>query len=96
MSDTDAPVTWTLVPHVCSECLGRLVQSGRRFMCADCERETAGKPDGICGCGLSGKRRGIDGKPLLRCTENPDRTKLPARYIILYGAGAAGATVGVE
>ena len=79
-----AEAAWTLSPHVCTVCLGRIVQHGRTFRCSSCERTTEGPCTDICGCGLS-KRRSASGSPVFRCTANPDRAAFPAAYVIIYG-----------
>jgi len=76
---------WTFTAHACRLCLGRVVQQGQVFRCADCGR-TGNQPMAVCGCGLipEGHKKPIDGG--YRCGPNPHVTaREPAEIIIFFG-----------
>ncbi len=64
---------YTLTPHVCRYCGGRVLQqvsgSSRAVRCAECGVVGGDEPDTICCCGVCR----ADGEKFLRCIENPDR-----------------------
>ena len=81
--------TWTITPHVCSGCFGRILQSGATFRCSGCEAEAADSPAEICGCGISlgplALRAGLAGSRF-RCGRNPRRgPDSPAQFVVLFG-----------
>ena len=62
--------------------MGRILQRGRIFMCADCEAETNDRPDTICACGISQARTDLKG--IFRCGPNPSPSDTnPARIVVL-------------
>jgi hypothetical protein len=82
---------WTLEPHVCRECFGRLLSQprarGRRlYVCANCGTEAVGRAvDVLCACGLKLRNHG-PGAPLvdagIRCQPNPDpRPDFPSVFV---------------
>lgn len=66
---------WTLAPHVCRVCLGRLLvtehQGRRRWRCSNCGTEAHGATATVlCCCGIKlGKAQRDAG---IRCVANPD------------------------
>ena len=80
--------TWTITPHVCRQCFGRILQSGATFRCSGCGAEAADSPTAICGCGVLvrpiGLRAGRGGS--FHCGPNPRRgPDSPAQIAILFG-----------
>lgn len=75
---------WSLTPHVCSKCLGRVLVTENKdgtqtARCSNCGIEAEGGYKAICTCGLklkSGKSAG------LRCVQNHNRSAdLPSEYV---------------
>ena len=65
---------WSLSPHACRTCLGRILEMGDLFRCATCGAEAEGTPDPICGCGMASHY----------CGPNPRRgVRSPAEIVIL-------------
>lgn len=86
----DATRLWTLEPHVCRSCFGRLVStpdqaSGKtRYLCTNCGAgAVAESADAVCACGM--QVRGPTGAPVdagLRCKPNPDpRPDFPSCFV---------------
>jgi hypothetical protein len=81
----DEPLLWSLTPHVCRCCFGRVLMREtfdhrRIYRCANCGVEREGKSEtAICCCGIKlkgGKDAGI------RCEVNSDRTpEFPSEVI---------------
>jgi DNA-directed RNA polymerase subunit RPC12/RpoP len=82
---------WTLEPHVCRECFGRLLSQPRArghrlYVCANCGTEALGRAaDVLCACGLKLRNHG-PGAPLvdagLRCQPNPEpRPEFPSLFV---------------
>jgi hypothetical protein len=81
---------WTLAPHWCRWCLGRIVHFGQRYRCANCGAEVTGAQDGIpaaiCGCGIQIGEGRLRGRRLFSCAPNPCRTTTaPAEVVIAFG-----------
>lgn len=83
-----APETqgWTLEPHVCRHCFGRLVSQGSRYLCTNCGAEAVGDaPDVLCACGTTLRRHGSAAAPMnagLRCQPNPAPTpEFPSLFV---------------
>lgn len=86
----DAPPLWTLEPHVCRSCFGRLVStpdqaSGRtRYLCTNCGAEAvADSAEAVCACGLQVRTpAGVLVDAGLRCIPNPDpRPDFPSCFV---------------
>lgn len=85
-------MSWSLVGHACATCGGRLLfmvddlsrSAGGIYRCGCCGATTAGKPDGICGCGIKPiDRRGPHG---FHCGPNPAVSRdAPAEIVVLFG-----------
>lgn len=85
----DAAV-WTLEPHVCRHCFGRLLSqpaAGRtRYACSNCGAEAHGDaPDVLCACGLALRNHGPAGGVIdagLRCQPNPAPSpEFPSQFV---------------
>lgn len=79
-------VTWTLEPHVCRHCFGRLVSSGALYACTNCGAEAVGDaPDVLCACGTVIRRHGAGAPPVnagLRCQPNPSPSpEFPSLFV---------------
>lgn len=87
--------TWTLEPHVCKICFGRLASRAlagdlREYRCTNCEAESqhTDATHGCC-CGIKIRKRngvGRHGGPMvdagIRCIANPERSPMfPAAYV---------------
>lgn len=75
---------WKLSPHVCKQCLGRVLvtdndDGSQTARCSNCGIEAEGGHKAICACGLKLK----SGKSAnLRCVPNPNRSaELPSEYV---------------
>ncbi len=75
---------WSITPHVCSKCLGRVLvtenkDGSQTARCSNCGAEGEGGHKSICACGLklkSGKSAG------LKCVANPNRSAdLPSEIV---------------
>lgn len=90
---TKTQTAWTLEPHVCRVCFGRIVSRpstkdahGFVYQCTNCGAENGGRsPDVLCACGLK-LRNHAPGAPLvdagLRCQPNPDpRPDFPSLFV---------------
>lgn len=89
-----APVQWTLHPHICRYCFGRILRAEQEgsplWRCSHCGREETG-PDVscLCCCGIKYKRGGRKGMksaaPVdagIRCITNPMPTpEFPAEIV---------------
>ena len=83
--------TWTLEPHVCRHCFGRLASTGapdgaRRYHCTNCGAEAVGTaPDALCSCGLKLRNHGPGGGLVdagLRCQPNPSPSpEFPSLFV---------------
>lgn len=87
--------TWTLEPHVCRHCFGRLasrpIGAGiREYRCTNCEATTQHTDASVgCCCGLKIRKRngvGRNGGPMvdagIRCIPNPEKSAaFPAAYV---------------
>jgi hypothetical protein len=76
--------------HACRACLGPILRSGQRFICAVCGAAAACSPVPICGCGLR-PRKGVGERDgYFRCTPNPACSPSnPARIVIGFACEAA-------
>lgn len=75
---------YSLAPHACRHCGGRVLQSGDMFRCGGCGAVAMGSPSGICGCGLL-RSRGSNHAGF-RCVANPARSpQSPAEIVIEFG-----------
>lgn len=74
--------TWTLEPHICKKCFGRIVSSEaegkeRNFRCTHCGAVALGRDAAVlCCCGIMGKprNRAKSAAPVnmgIRCVVNP-------------------------
>jgi hypothetical protein len=75
---------WVLEPHVCKECLGRLLsrtdEAGRTITrCADCGAELHGRHEELCCCGALPPTS----KVKLRCVRNDHVTPESAAEVIV-------------
>lgn len=86
----DPTQTWSLEPHVCRHCFGRLLSqpaAGRtRYVCSNCGAEDLGDgPDVLCACGLALRNHGPSGGMLnagLRCQPNPSPSpEFPSLFV---------------
>ncbi len=70
---------WTVTPHACATCLGRVLLSadGDEACCADCGATGRGVTD-ICACGAAGI-----GQSRLRCTPNITGRPMGAPEIVV-------------
>lgn len=76
----EADAGWTLEPHVCRHCFGRLVSQALpdgdvRYQCTNCGAEAVGlESDVLCACGTALRKHGSGSAPVsagLRCQPNP-------------------------
>lgn len=82
---------WTLEPHVCRHCFGRLVSApaavgGATYQCSNCGATATGAaPDVLCCCGMTLRRHGPGSGPIsagLRCQPNPSKTpEFPSLFV---------------
>lgn len=86
----DETWAWSLEPHVCRHCFGRLLSqpaAGRtRYLCSNCGAEAHGDaPSVLCACGLALRNHGPAGGTLdagLRCQPNPAPSPdFPSRFV---------------
>jgi hypothetical protein len=102
-SDTAAPIGenrqhWAIEPHVCRECLGRLLsrtdEAGRTITrCADCAAAAQASHEAMCCCGSMPP----NSKVKLRCVRNGHVTpESPAEVIVIEEPHSidAGASIG--
>lgn len=97
MSDSPEPPVsqrWNLTEHVCRQCLGRILERNKTFMCSSCEAVAALRPHALCGCGMKAPnaRAPLPNavRAAYRCGVNPARGPAsPARYCILFGGEPA-------
>lgn len=80
-------ITWTLTPHVCRACFGRVVMRvtddfKRVYRCSNCGIERDGQNEKtICCCGIK-LRHGRD--VMMRCQPNPAPTpECPSEIIAI-------------
>ena len=77
---------WSLAPHVCRQCLGRVLEQDGAFLCSNCGLSCKEEPWGICGCGLRA-RSPIAKRAGFRCVPNPTPSPAtPAEIVILFDA----------
>lgn len=96
LTGPDADATgWTLEPHVCRHCFGRLasvalVDGTRRYQCTNCGAEGSGHdPSVVCACGMGLRGSGADGLAL-RCQPNPEpRPDFPSLYVAAPAASGS-------
>ncbi len=82
---------WSLEPHVCRHCFGRLVSQVRpdgdvRYHCTNCGAEAVGlEPSVLCACGLALRNHGPAGGVIdanLRCQPNPSPSpEFPSLFV---------------
>ena len=84
---------WTLEPHVCRECFGRLVScpgtGGRLYRCTNCDAEAVGATAAVlCACGTTVRRHGPGAGHAdagLRCRANPSQSpEFPSAFVAVY------------
>lgn len=93
---TDAPdAGWTLEPHVCRHCFGRLASRPgpdglTRYECTNCgAAETGATPAVLCSCGLQLRRPGAPSGFVdagIRCQANPaPKPEFPSLFVAAQG-----------
>jgi hypothetical protein len=84
---------WTLEPHVCRHCFGRLASMAEAVVCTNCGATEVGpgvKVSALCACGVKINRSGLFGSVLvdagLRCQPNPSPTPdFPSVFVAAPG-----------
>jgi hypothetical protein len=95
MRAPDPDAAWTLEPHVCASCFGRLVSQPAtsdgivRYRCTNCEAEAIGKTSAVlCACGSEVRRHGPSSGAAdlgLRCRPNPSPSpEFPSAFVAVY------------
>lgn len=88
--ETQADALWSLEPHVCGACFGRLVSQpapggGQRYQCTNCGAEARGDtPAVLCSCGLTLRRpsQASRADARIRCQPNPAPTpEFPSVFV---------------
>jgi hypothetical protein len=96
MRARDPGPLFSLEPHVCRHCFGRLLSvdaaagdGSRRYFCSNCGAASAGAaPDVLCACGIRLKLRGPGGgdDAGVRCGPNPSPTPdMPSQIVAIAG-----------
>lgn len=92
MRGREAGVEYSLEPHVCRRCFGRLLSApgtgnNRRYVCSNCGDSASGpSPSVLCACGMTLKERGPNVR-LLACAPNPNPTaELPSLFVATAAA----------
>jgi hypothetical protein len=84
---------WSLVPHVCAACFGRLLvrADGDRMIhhCCECGAESEGEHDSLCACGSLPPGSRVR----LRCVTNEHRTPDAPNEIVVVEAPPSAARV---
>lgn len=91
--NSDPEKAWSLEPHICRKCFGRLVSAAlangsRAYRCTNCGTESeATEASAVCCCGIKIRKPGR-GKTInlvdagVRCIPNPNRSaQFPAEIV---------------
>jgi hypothetical protein len=76
--------TWSILPHVCSGCFGRLLASaetgGTLIRCSECGAQAEGGHECLCACGALPPGSRVR----LRCIPNENRTpESPSEIVVV-------------
>ncbi len=81
----DPESTWSILPHLCAACFGRLLAStdGRMLVrCSECGAEAEGGHEALCACGALPPGSRVR----LRCVRNEHRTPDAPNEIVVVEA----------
>lgn len=92
----DPEPSFSLEPHVCRRCFGRLLSTdagapsgARRYVCANCgASEVGASPEVLCCCGMTLKTKAPPGR-VLTCGPNPNPSAaFPSQIVAIAGDSA--------